>query len=105
MTDKSRNGWKLIGTVTTIFIVLVGYVVANDRLRANGDKENNQMRASEDIRISKETDVKIEKVENRVVKRLDEFQKEQRGQGKEISGLRADSKNNMETLARIEAKM
>ncbi len=104
MNDKPKNGnlkvilW-LAGTITTLvlfigFPTLVNHVVANDKLRA-----------SEDIRISGEVDTKIEKVENRVVKRLDDFQKEQRVQGKEISGLRADSKNNVETLARIEAKL
>ena len=90
--DKPKNGtWRLIGTVTTIFIVLVGYVVANDRLRAKGDRENDSMRAIEDIRICDEMDKKVEKVENRVVKRLDDFQIEQTIQGK--------------TLARIEAKL
>lgn len=84
--EKPKNGntkivlW-IVGIVLTVgFPTLIGYVVANDRLRA-----------TEDIRVSKETDKKIEKVEVRVIKRMDDFQREQTIIGK--------------TVARIEAKM
>ncbi len=104
--EKPKNGsWKFITVLITCFLTLIGYVVANDRFRVKGDRENDTIRATEDIRIVGEVDTKIEKVEVRVIKRLDDFQMEQRIQGKEISGLRADSKNNVETLARIEAEL
>lgn len=90
--EKSKNGsWKLITIAITLLLTLISYVVANDRLRAKGDRENDSVRATEDIRIVGEVDTKIEKVEIRVIKRLDDFQMEQTIQGK--------------TLARIEGKL